>query len=749
MRRVQRKSFENTNTGVFGSAESSASQEDSEDMTTGFYSWLRESRKDDVALAKCIGNVVEKLEATSTSGDRPGILLGKIQSGKTRAFVGVIACAFDRGYDVAVVFTKGTRTLSMQTVTRLAYDFQKFIDDDQLLVLDIMKPPGRLTRGEQGRKLVIVAKKQIKNLERILDFFDKQYPLLKGKRVLIVDDEADLASVRFVRPRNRPDDLEQGRIAEKIDEMRRLVTAVGYLQVTATPYSLYLQPESYGPESDDTFVFKPKRPAFTELLPIHSGYVGGDDYFLAPSNDDPRSFLFVEVPQEEQDRLRRSDARSIKPTGILSTPGISRLVRAIVTFILAVSLRRWQQAEREEKEQKYAMIIHNDTQKAAHAWQHQVIEWIFQALEEMASSDVEKLRPLFDGAYTDLNNSITADHGAVPTRPKAFEMFVEGARSGRVAIESVNSDQDVLALLDPRSGELKLREPFNVYVGGNILDRGITIPNLISFYYGRNPRTMQADTVLQHSRMYGNRDRRDLAVTRFYTTRLVYDRLFTINQFENTLRWAFESGTHEKGVVFIQADRRRGVRPCAPNKLLLSRTVAVNPTGLYLPTGFETSKIKDLIAAERELQRVIPNDAINKKTFVEIDRGTALHIISVIEKVLVFPDGDEFEWDAMRGLLDYYTDARGGGDGRVLLLAETGRKLDRSNSGDKSGLSILGGGPIRNLVVDPRRSKPALVLLQQEGTKALHWSGHSFWWPIFSAPGTVEPCIFATKVATD
>jgi hypothetical protein len=56
-------------------------------MTTGFYAWLREARKDDDALAKCIGNVVDKLEGTSTSGDRPGVLPGKIQSGKTRATI--------------------------------------------------------------------------------------------------------------------------------------------------------------------------------------------------------------------------------------------------------------------------------------------------------------------------------------------------------------------------------------------------------------------------------------------------------------------------------------------------------------------------------------------------------------------------------------------------------------------------------------------------------------------------------------
>ena len=44
--------------------------------------------------------------------------------------------------------------------------------------------------------------------------------------------------------------------------------------------------------------------------------------------------------------------------------------------------------------------------------------------------------------------------------------------------------------------------PYNLFIGGQILDRGITINNLIGFYYGRNPKKFQQDTVLQHSRMY-------------------------------------------------------------------------------------------------------------------------------------------------------------------------------------------------------------------------------------------------------
>lgn len=401
-----------------------------------------------------------------------------------------------------------------------------------------------------------------------------------------------------------------------------------------------------------------------------------------------------------------------------------------------------------KKKRKYAMIIHNDTQKAAHAWQNQVIDWVFQAIAKAASDDSSVLMPLFDAAYENLCASIHADKGRVPKRKEALEMFLEALQGDDVVRETVNSDKDVMALLDDKA-ELKLRTPYNIFVGGSILDRGITIPNLIAFYYGRNPKTMQADTVLQHSRMYGNRDRRDLAVTRFYTSQDVHDRLFTINNFENALRDAFQNGTHDQGVVFIQADSTRRVRPCAPNKVLLSNVVAVSPNGLYLPTGFDTCVGQEMVKAQKALDALIPEQIRNKRNFAEISRASALEIIALVEKTLKFPAND-FEWDAMRGLLDYYADIRENGEGKVLLMAETGRKLNKEKSGDKSGLSILGGGgDLRRVVTDPSRSKPALVLLQQEGTKELGWSGHKFWWPILAAPGTVEPCVFATKVASN
>ena len=63
-------------------------------------------------LQDCIENTVNQLTTNTTNFNSPGMLLGKIQSGKTRTFIGIIALAFDRGYDICVIFTKGTKALA-------------------------------------------------------------------------------------------------------------------------------------------------------------------------------------------------------------------------------------------------------------------------------------------------------------------------------------------------------------------------------------------------------------------------------------------------------------------------------------------------------------------------------------------------------------------------------------------------------------------------------------------------------------
>jgi hypothetical protein len=137
----------------------------------------------------------------------------------------------------------------------------------------------------------------------------------------------------------------------------------------------------------------------------------------------------------------------------------------------------------------------------------------------------------------------------------------------------VNSTEDVEKLLDTK-GQLKLRSSYNVFIGGFVLDRGLTIENLISFFYGRNPNNFQQDTVLQHARMYGARSKEDMAVTRLYTTQRIYNAMKQMFEFDNELREAFERKVRnpeaDDSAVFICYDPQSGIRPCSPQRLLIT-----------------------------------------------------------------------------------------------------------------------------------------------------------------------------------
>lgn len=79
----------------------------------------------------CIQQVVERLLSVEMSAAQPGMLLGKIQSGKNKTFLGVIALSFDSGFDIAVILTKGTKALARQTLERVRRDFARFTVDDK------------------------------------------------------------------------------------------------------------------------------------------------------------------------------------------------------------------------------------------------------------------------------------------------------------------------------------------------------------------------------------------------------------------------------------------------------------------------------------------------------------------------------------------------------------------------------------------------------------------------------------------
>lgn len=719
-------------------------------MTQGFYDRLKETRAaagspEGTELEACVRNTVEALVSSHTDGNKPGMLLGKIQSGKTRAFLGVIALAFDEGFDVAVVLTKGTKTLAQQTVNRIAKEYRQFREAEELAVYDIMTVPNLTAWEIDGHKLIFVAKKEANNMRRLVKLFTETQPRLAGKRVLIVDDEADFASIRFTKKKGS-DDIEQGRIADRIDELRRELTSPSVLQVTATPYSLYLQPEEYEATPSQDFTFEPKRPAFTQLVPIHDGYVGGDHYFGPHDEGELEFYLWHPVTDDELSALKKEDRRRVRTDEALTSKRTESLRRALVNFVTAASIRRIQQRQSGSPQKRYSMIVHVETARASHAWQHTVAQEIIAAMSDAATSGDPIFGDLVEVSIADLERSVKAGGYLLPDRESILTVVREAFVKGGVVTEKVNSDNDVQALLD-ENAELRLRTPFNVFIGGQILDRGITVPNLLGFFYGRSPKKMQQDTVLQHARMYGNRPREDLAVSRFYTTASNYNALKSIHEFDSALRHAFETGAHDRGVAFVMRDATNRVTPCAPSKILVSDIVSLRPNGALVPFGFQTKATTELSKLMAKVDALLPPDAIGAKRPVRISSEIAIQILDILEEAFRFVEGYSFDWVACRAAVDYFTkvakpkEDRGG----CWLFAPKGRTIARRRSNGRfsdAPLSYQERAAFRGLGGE----LPILALLGQQGREEDGWRDCPFWWPVLVAPAQAKPTIFASSV---
>ncbi|MCA0984218.1 Z1 domain-containing protein [Halobacillus yeomjeoni] len=714
-----------------------------------FFQNLKRKNQYNEELQSCMTRTMEKLLETSTSEHHPGMLLGKIQSGKTRTFIGVMGLAYDHGYDVVVVLTKGTNALVKQTYARLHQEFEERIEADDMRVYDIMSMPQNLRKYELSQKLALIVKKETHNLDRLKEALLETYPGLSGRKILFIDDEADFASVAYEHKREQ--NLKTMRvIASKINELRSTLNRPSFLQVTATPYSLYLQPEDM--TIHEGKVFEPIRPAFTELVPIHGRYVGGDVYFdRADVEGDVASYLYHEVKENELEVMKKMDGRRVKMDRLLTQKNIPNIREAILNFIVASSIRRWQQKQEGSRPEKYSFIIHTERGKHAHAWQGELIRSFEDLLIEGAREESTVFKELIHASYQDLIRSVKALEGnTIPTYNDVYEEVRMSLDEEYIVSSIVNSEKDVTELLDG-TGQLQLRAPMNIFIGGQILDRGVTINNLIGFFYGRNPKSFQQDTVLQHSRMYGARPMEDLAVTRFYTTQKIYAVMKRIHEFDRELRHAFERGGHKRGVVFVQRDMDSSIQPCSPNKLLLSNLTMIKPHKRMLPIGFQTgykTHIKKTVGEiDRRVEQLKKNARYTENGAYLVRLEDAKELIGLIHSTLEMEEGRDFHLEEYHGVLDYLSSENGSG-AYVWLLTREKRQIRRfkengkfENSpdtpgGEKGELSVA-----RKVAVN----HPALIMLRQEGKKENGWRGAPFWWPVLVAQRHTSPTVYANK----
>lgn len=516
-----------------------------------FYS---HKKKDyDTELKKCVEETCQYcIDSTTANSDEkinhPIMMLGKIQSGKTRAFTGLIALAFDNDFDMVFILSKNSTALIKQTVSRMKSEFEPFTKN-QLVVCDIMKKNIKVSGWELRKKHIIVAKKQHKNLPKIIDFI-KNYGISANKRCLIIDDEADTTGIGYEKNKVT-DDFTLRTVSAKVNELRGALDGCIFVEVTATPYALYLQPDFK--KNDELHPVKPQK---TILVPHGENYVGGEYYFIDSQDPNhPAAYLYQPMSDYEgtlvgdQKRGGKTskidDRRSFKVEDILSNSNsLPTFKKGIITFILGSIILR----DLYEDDQCYSYVIHTAQQKNSHVSLEKAAETLLTEIS--LGQEPLIVKALLQDAYDDLTKSMVAYGHAMPTFIDIETKFHQYVQDGYYCIDVVNADKDMETLLDDDTGELDLKTPCSIFVGGQVIDRGVTVSNMIGFYYGRSPHTMQQDTVLQHSRMFGYR-RKFLPVTRFYTTERIHSNMTKITEIDLALREDIATGKQGEGVYFI------------------------------------------------------------------------------------------------------------------------------------------------------------------------------------------------------
>lgn len=713
-----------------------------------FYQYITEKRNDNQELKKVMQSVASDLQKHKTDEIKPGVLLGLIQSGKTRAFLGVMAKCFDEDYDVAVVLTKNSVALVEQTLKRLKSEFELPITSKKLYVWDVIKLQNldQLTGYILKNKVIFVVKKEMKNMAKLHEIFDK-VPQLKDKNILIIDDEADQASVSFVTDKKKEDGIDFAKIADSLSDFRiNLKGRNSFLQVTATPYSLYLQPEDLQLNGEET---APNRPAFTQLLHPHANYVGGVFYFEHAL--DPKStayYVYNQVPDAQIDYLNgksKSKTTYHKKSldNVLKTENFQSIKDAVITYLVGGSIRQIQEENNNDpwaETYHSAFVLHTSVTKVVHAQQKDLIERILFQLNQL--SEVELLTYL-KYAYHRLEISLQLIDVTIPTLEEVVGKVKEALDNAYIGITVVNSENQVSELLG-EDGQLRLDNPYNIFIGGQTLDRGITIDHLIGFYYGRNPNTFQMDTVLQHSRMYGSRSVEDLAVTRFYTSYKVYEAMRNMHFFDQDLRENIQRDPNA-AVRFI-AKQGTAIKPCGPNKIKASSIISFKEYSRLLPIGFQTKSKTNIQKTVSEIDQIIlPLLDENNEGIMDLD--TLKMVLTKINETYTYEPqfgnvGLNWNIDVVIKAVELALTFKN--TDQIGLYYRDDREASRLKNNDTSFNDSPGDGQTDN----PRSkemaiNKPVIMLLKQKGLQENGWRDAEFYWPVVVMPASMPNYVYS------
>lgn len=432
--------------------------------------WENKNPGTSPAIRKFASGLIEKLTASFDYKSRmKGLLLGQVQSGKTSQMLAAISSLADQGFRLFVLLTSDMTKLQEQTLKR-AFRFlpREFNTCDET---DSM----RFKEMDLKTPTIVILKKN----SRVLKSWKRELSALercKYEPAVFLDDEADAASLN-----TKVNQKEVSSINKLLDEIEKISPSSIYIQVTATPQAILLQTLKSG--------WKPEMVHACEPGP---GYCGGIHFYEKDST------CIRTVPEHE------------KITLLESSEIPSSLQEAVMSFLIN-SIYGLDFCSREVCN----FLIHPGAKIGHHNTVEGKVKRLLRAVQTEAKTGSELLRSTLFQAYEDIKSTCAG----MPL----FDYFWEnlGKAVERIAVQILNSNT---------ISEINYEKGSNILIGGNATGRGITFPGLQVVYYCRESKIPQADTLWQHSRIFGY-DRDPQSCRIFLPSRLlqIFRRLNEVN----------------------------------------------------------------------------------------------------------------------------------------------------------------------------------------------------------------------------
>lgn len=421
-----------------------------------------------------------------------GLVVGHIQSGKTTNFTAVAAKLADRKYRMVIVLAGIHNSLRQQTQDRLIKDLTADLpgrwftitgvegDFDLTRLGDNRQGPARhdavayLSAHDQTSLLVV--KKNATVLEKLFQWLDKATakPALQNAQVLVIDDEADQASV------------ETNVINPLIRKILRLFPRGTYIGYTATPFAnVFIDPA----DSDDLY---PRD--FIYPLPQPEKYFGPETLFGRDvpdlDRDDEQGLDVIRIIPDEDEFLLRPRGKADLDTFL---PVMTEELRAAIHWFLMATAARWRRDDKGDS----SMLIHTSFQTSVHEKYEPLIESELKKLRSSLAASDPTIVDSLGQQWIDETSRVPSERFALT--PLTFDeiapLMLDVIDDCRIIVDNSKSDTR-LEYNEDESNTI-------IAIGGNTLSRGITLEGLVSSVFLRPTNTY--DTLLQMGRWFGFR----------------------------------------------------------------------------------------------------------------------------------------------------------------------------------------------------------------------------------------------------